>query len=99
MPHALVVNGHAQLAQPVVILPKALAAVALDQGPQAAHQPGIGRLDSPTAPTCRRGVAAAGQAHERAGLTLVLPPFADVVGCFAPDRGSGYFFRKTSFIT
>ena len=68
----------------------------LDQRPQPGDQFGIGGLDSPTAPTRWRGIAAAGQAHERTGLALAEPPPISVVDDRPPDRGGDYFFRNTS---
>ena len=40
------------------------------QRPQPGNEFGIGGLESPTAPTWGRDVAAAGQAHERTRLAL-----------------------------
>ena len=83
----------------MVVLPKAPAAVPLDQRLQPGHKVGIGGLESPTAPARRRGVAVAGQAHERTRLALAQPPPTGVVGYLAPGRGGRYFFRNTSLIT
>ena len=69
------------------------------QRPQPGNEFGIGGLESPTAPTWGRDVAAAGQAHERTRLTLAQPPLAGVMGHRAPGRGGDYFFRNTSLIT
>jgi len=71
----------------------------LDLRLQVGDQLGVARLESPTAPTRGRSVAAAGHAHERTGLPLAQPPLAGVVGYLPPGRGGDYFFRKTSLIT
>ena len=71
----------------------------LHQRPQTGDQGGIGGLESPTAPTRGRGVAAAGQAHEHTRLTLAQLPPTGVVSDLAQGRGGDYFFRKTSLMT
>ena len=98
-PQALMIDHHPQLAQAVIVLPKAPAAVPLGQRPQPGHERGIGGLESPTAPAGWRGVAVAGQAHERTRLALAQPPPTGVMGHCAPGRGGDYFFRNTSLIT
>ena len=71
----------------------------LHQRLQPSNKFGIGGLESPTAPTWGRDVAAAGQAHERTRLALAEPPPTGVMGHCAPGRGGDYFFRNTSLIT